>query len=85
MNISLPRHLKKWVERQVVEKGFGTADELVLDMLRREKVRETRQRIDDRLLAALDSGESTPMTGKDWERIRAAGRKRFQLRHKTAV
>ena len=82
MNISLPPSLKKWVQRHVAKNGYDTADEFVIDMLRREQAQEARARIDARLLEAIDSGESTPMTAKDWDRIRAAGRRRFHARRK---
>ena len=82
MNISLPPSLKKWVDRHVTKNGYDTADEFVIEMLRREQAQEARLRIDARLIEALDSGESTLMTAKDWDRIRAAGRRRFQARRK---
>jgi antitoxin ParD1/3/4 len=82
LNISLPASLRKWVERRVAKEGYDTADDFVIEMLRREQAQEARSRIDARLLEAFDSGESTPMTGKDWERIRSAGRRRFQARRK---
>ena len=81
-NISLPPQMKKWVERQVAKKRYSTADELVLEALRQEQAREAREQIDALLIEAINSGESTPMTGKDWERIRAGGRRRFQARRK---
>ena len=59
MNISLPAPLKQWVETQVSQKGYSTASEFVRDVLRRE---EARGRIDERLIAAIQSGESTPFT-----------------------
>ena len=82
MNISLPSSLKNWVERHVARNGYDTADEYVIEMLRREQAQEARSRIDALLLKAIDSGESTPMTAKDWGRIRAAGRRRFMARRK---
>jgi antitoxin ParD1/3/4 len=82
MNISLPSPLKKWVERQVAKRGFGTADEFVIDMLRREQAHEAREKIDALLVEAIDSGESSPMTEGDWEKIREAGRRRFHARRK---
>jgi hypothetical protein len=82
LNISLPASLRKWVERNVSRKGFDSAEALVVDMLRREQAQEAREKIDALLLAAIDSGESTPMTEKDWERIRTVGRQRFHARRK---
>ena len=81
-NASLPPALMKWVERHAAKNGYGTADRFVIDMLRQEQAQEARGKIDALLLKAMDSGESTPMTAKDWDRIRAAGRRRFQARRK---
>lgn len=76
MNISLPAPLKNWVERQVEERGYSTASEFVRDVLRREQEQAVRAAVDSRLLQAMGSGEATPMTAKDWKRIRAEGMKR---------
>jgi uncharacterized protein YoaH (UPF0181 family) len=51
-------------------------------MLQRERALEARERIDDLLSAAISHGEATPMTKKDWDRIRIAGRKLAQQRRK---
>jgi antitoxin ParD1/3/4 len=76
MNISLPAPSKGWIEKQVEERGYRTASEFVRDVLRREQEHSLRQTIDAQLVQAIDSGESTPMTAKNWQRIRSEGRKR---------
>jgi antitoxin ParD1/3/4 len=76
MNISLPAPLKSWVEKQVEERGYSTASEFVRDVLRREQENSLQAAIDARLVQAIESGESTPMTATDWQRIRTEGRKR---------
>jgi hypothetical protein len=50
--------------------------------LRREQEQAVRAAIDSRLIDALESGESTPMTAKDWKRIRSEGAKRAHSRKK---
>jgi antitoxin ParD1/3/4 len=80
MNISLPAPLKGWVEQQVAERGYSTASEFVRDILRREQEQSLRAAIDARLIQAIASGESTPMTAKDWQRIRTEGRKLARTR-----
>jgi antitoxin ParD1/3/4 len=77
MNISLPQPLKEWVEGQVAAGGYGTASEYFRQLLRAEQQRQLREQIDDQLHQALDSGEATPMTPQDWDRIRREGRKRI--------
>ena len=76
MNISLPAPLKSWIEQQVEERGFSTASEFVRDVLRREQEQAARVAVDARLLQAIESGESTPMTAQDWKRICTEGIKR---------
>ena len=82
MNISLPTGLKQWVERQVSTGGFSTASEYVRDLIRREQEREARARIDQELTNAIDSGESTPMTQRDWHRVREEGLKKAKSMRK---
>ena len=75
MNISLPAPLKSWVEEQVNKMGYSTASEFVRDVLRQRREQELREHVDQQLIAGLDSGPSTPMTKKDWQRIRSEGAK----------
>ena len=82
MNISLPAPLKRWVEQQVEERGYSTASEFVRAVLRREQEQALRAAVDARLLQAIDSGKSTPMTADDWQRIRKEGLKRSRGRRK---
>ena len=75
--------MKKWVEEHVSSQGYDTTDAFFIEMLQREKTVAARERLEKKLLAAVNSGKSTPMTSKDWERIRAAGLKRArELRKK---
>jgi antitoxin ParD1/3/4 len=82
MNISLPATLKSWIDQQVEARGYSTASEFVRDVLRREQEQAARAAIDERIVQAIDSGESTPMTAKDWKRIRTEGLKRARSRRK---
>ena len=82
MNISLPAPLKGWIEQQVEERGYSTASEFVRDVLRREQEQSLRAAVDAKLVLAIESGESTPMTAKDWQRIRNEGRKQARRRRK---
>jgi Arc/MetJ-type ribon-helix-helix transcriptional regulator len=75
MSISLPPSMKKWVEKQVGKNGYRTANDFFLDVLQREQALQARERIDDALEEALNSGPATPMTRADWDRIRENGRK----------
>ena len=82
MNISLPAQLKSWIERQVAGKGYSTASEYVRDLLRREQEQQARAYVEQKLTEALESGEPTPMTPEDWQRIRTVGLRRARSRRK---
>ena len=60
------------MEKQLSQEGYSKASEFVRDVLLREEARAT---VDDRLLAAIQSGESTPLTRQDWDCIRIQGLK----------
>lgn len=79
MNISLPPALREWVEQQVEVRGFGTASEFVRDMIRRERERMQRERIDQKLLSAMKTPVSE-LTEGDWKAIRREGKKRIAKR-----
>jgi len=82
MNLSLPKSVETWVKEQAVREGYVTASEYVRELLRKERLRMVREKIDAELLAAIESGQSTPMTKTDWEDIRREGRRRIAARRK---
>jgi antitoxin ParD1/3/4 len=85
MNISLPAPLKTWVEEQVEVRGYSTASEFVRDVLRREQEQSARAAVDAKLLKAIASGKSTPMTADDWQRIKIEGLKRAKAGGKSTL
>ncbi|MGH7823384.1 MAG: type II toxin-antitoxin system ParD family antitoxin [Candidatus Binatia bacterium] len=82
MNVSLPAGLRKWIDEQVELRGFSTASEYIRQVLREEREREARRRIDAALLEGLASGPATGMTSSDWADIRREGRKHLPRRKK---
>ena len=98
MQISIPEFMKPWIDEQVRNGRYHTADELVLELLHREQEREseepddrgpahlsvrTKDEVAAKLLEALDSGPATPMTSEDWEEIRHEVRERSARRPRT--
>jgi antitoxin ParD1/3/4 len=80
MNISLPDPLKQFVETQVAAGAYSSVSEYIRRLIRDDQERLQREEIDQKLLAALDSGPSTPLTGEDWEDIRREVRQRAAQR-----
>lgn len=74
MNVSLPPDLKKWVDAQVKEGGYGTASEYLRDVLRRARDRKQRRQIDAMLVEAVRSGATIEMDDADWDSIRKSAR-----------
>ncbi|MEO6436477.1 MAG: type II toxin-antitoxin system ParD family antitoxin [Tepidisphaeraceae bacterium] len=74
MNVSLPRELKRWVDEQVKQGGYGTASEYLRDVLRRARERQARQDIDALLVKAVESGASIAMDDADWTSLRKAAK-----------
>jgi len=71
MNISLPDSMKAFIEEQADKAGFGTVSEYMRAIIREVQERELhRQEVRGKLLEAVQSGPSTPMTKEDWEGIR---------------
>ena len=74
MNISLPDGLRAFVEDQVAAEGYGSPDEYVRALIRRER---DRQRLRALLLEGPASGPGVPVD-REWfdawrARIRASG------------
>ena len=72
-NISLPEPLKKFIEAEVRRGGYGTPSEYLRALVRAQQKRKQGSRLERLLLEGLDSGESTPMTRRNWEDIRRKG------------
>ena len=70
LNISLPEHLKTFIEDQVASGGYSTASEYIRSLLREAQERKTREALESKLLAALGD-EPEEMSREDWDRLRA--------------
>lgn len=82
MNISLPETMRQWVEEQVEANGFGTASEFFRALVREAQKRTAQEVLDRKLIDALESGDATEMTARDWDHIRREVRKRLSAKAK---
>ncbi len=82
MNISLPDTLRQWVEERIAADGYGTASEYFRALVREDQKRKARAQLDQKLVEALESGESAEMTAKDWQHIRSTVRQRLSVKPK---
>ena len=84
VNILLPEDMWQWVEEQVRSGGYGTVSEFFRELLRQAQKQQTREEIDRKLLAALESGKPVPVTSDDWKQLRREAKKRLARKSKRA-
>lgn len=84
LTISLPESLRQFVNHQVKNRGYGNVSEYFRGLLREAQQREADHRLEELLLAGLDSGADTEITSKHWvgkkEAILAKVRQKKQTR-----
>jgi antitoxin ParD1/3/4 len=80
MNISLPDPMKEFVEELVARGDYSSASEYVRALIREDRKRREKERLEALLLEGLNSGPATEMTTEDWEQIRAEVRQRIAER-----
>jgi antitoxin ParD1/3/4 len=83
MNISLPDPMKQFVEELVTRGDYGSASEYVRELIREDRKRREKERLENLLLEGLSSAPMTVMTAEDWESIREEVRQRIAERHST--
>ena len=76
MIISLPDSLTDFVQKQVADGDYTSADAYVGALVEADCKRSAR--LEDLVVAGLESGPATPLTEQDWERVREYGLRRIQ-------
>ena len=70
MNVSLPEPMREWIDGQIKGGRYGNASEYVRELIRRDQERQAQERLEQLLIAGLDSGPATEMTRKDWDDLK---------------
>jgi antitoxin ParD1/3/4 len=70
LNISLPRTLKEFVEKQAEVGGYSTPSEYVRQLLREDQRRRAEEKLEALILEALKSGEPVEASREYWEKKR---------------
>lgn len=76
MNISLPDHLKEYVEEQVNSGKYTSASEYVRELVRLDQKNREREKIELQVLEGLRSGDAMDVTPRMWEELRQKLQKR---------
>ena len=80
MNISLPDHLKEFVDRQMGSGRYSSVSEYVRDLIRDDEKRKAQEKLEALLMEGIQSGGPAGMTRQDWDDIRREALKQFEAR-----
>ena len=81
MNVSLPEELKEYVEAQT-KNGYSTPSEYVRELIRGDRKRRAKERLDSLLLEGINSGESIPVNAKFWRDLKQEALAKLESRKK---
>jgi antitoxin ParD1/3/4 len=81
MNISLPDELKEYVEGQS-KMGYSTPSEYVRELIREDRKRHAREKLEALLLEGLESGEPGVADEKFWTALKTEAADLLQSRKK---
>ena len=78
LNVSLPKALKDYVEDQTAEEGYSTPSEYIRELIRHDRKRRVRERIEEALLEGLSSGPAKEIGSAQWAQKRRALRQKHR-------
>jgi antitoxin ParD1/3/4 len=80
INISLPKKLRAEIDRKVAREAYGSASEYLRDLIRRDLRSQAIEKVDDLLLAGLQSGAPRAANGRFWKKLGAEAAKSSRRR-----
>jgi antitoxin ParD1/3/4 len=81
MNISLPEELKEFAEEQT-KHGFSTPSEYVRELIREDRKRKAKEKLEALLLEGLNSGDPIRVDAEFWTDLRQEAVARLASRKK---
>ncbi len=70
LNISLSDTMGEFIQQQLQAKGYSSANEYIIHLIRQEQEKEAKNQIENLLLEGLNSGEPIEMTEEWWKNKR---------------
>lgn len=67
MQIAIPETIHDYVRERVHEGGFGSASDYVCELIRLDRKRRAKQKLEDLLVEGLNSGDPMEGTAEFWE------------------
>ena len=82
MNVSLPEELKQFAEAQT-KHGYSTPSEYVRELIREDRKRKAREKLDALLLEGL-AGDPIPVDAKFWADLKQEALAKLESRKKAS-
>jgi antitoxin ParD1/3/4 len=82
LNISLPDTMKAEIEEVIAAEGYGNTSEFFRDLARNYLKERQERKLEALILEGLNSGDTTPLTKEDFERIKQRGIERIRRKAK---
>lgn len=79
LSITLPEELTTYLQLQIESGHYATPSDYIQALIQQDQARKTR--LEALALEGINSGPATPMTGEDWDTIRAAVRHNLSKRN----
>jgi antitoxin ParD1/3/4 len=77
MNISLPDELKRFVDEQVAEHGYGSTSEYLRELIRQNRRAQAAETLRKIIAEGLASGSAGEVTAETFEQMRDELRRRY--------
>ena len=74
LSIPVPRALEDFIKERVSSQGFHTVSEYVLALILVDQEQAARQRLEAKLLEAVERGDYREVTPEFWNRLEAIAR-----------
>lgn len=82
LSIPVPRALEEFIKERVSSQGFHTVSEYIRALIRADQEQAARQRLDAKLLEAVERGDYREVTPEFWKRLEAIARDKPTPRRK---
>ena len=69
LSLDLSDSLKQFVRERIAEDGYNGVGEYVRELILADRKRKEAERLDDLLIAGLESGEPVEITEEFWEEL----------------
>ena len=69
LSVPIPRTLETFVKERMATQGYHTVSEYVRALIRADQERAARQRVEAKLLEAVERGDYRDVTPDFWERL----------------